>query len=92
MCKNDLELKELNTVSGGSKYTVDETVFGVQDYIGVCKTARSHNLGNGTELDNAQTLDWLWKKYVSYGLEDRLDQWGYGDIVEKYYFESPLFN
>lgn len=86
-----INLEDLSMVSGGSVYSVDESVFGVQEFIQACKTARANNLSSGIELDNNQTIDWLWKKYVRCGLEDRLDQWGYGDILSRYYFEDPRF-
>ena len=86
-----ISLDELSNVTGGSKYSVDESVRGVKEFIEVCKTARANNLSNGSQLDSNQALDWLWSKYLSYGLEDRLDCWGYGDILERYYFEDPHF-
>lgn len=87
----EISFEDLNMVSGGSMYSVDERVWGVQDFIEDCKTARANNLSSGTALDNNQTLDWLWSKYKSRGLEDRLTEWGYGDILERYYFENALF-
>ena len=86
-----ISMEELNNVSGGSKYSVDESVLGVQEFIEVCKTTRANNLSSGKVLDSNESLDWLWKKYLSYGLGDRLDCWGYGDILERYYFEDPRF-
>ena len=87
----EIDIEDLSTVNGGIRYSVDESVFGVQEFIQVCKEARANNLSNGTPLGSNQALDWLWSKYRSHGLEDRLDEWGYGDILERYYFENPMF-
>ena len=87
----ELDLDDLSTVTGGSMYSVDESVWGVQEFIEKCKAARSNNLSNGVALDSNEALDWLWGQYLRHGLGDRLDEWGYGDILERYYFENPRF-
>ena len=87
----ELNIQDLSMVSGGVRYSVDESVFGVPEFIAKCKEARANDMSNGTALGSNSALDWLWGQYVSHGLEDRLDEWGYGDLLERYYFENPMF-
>ena len=37
---NEINLEAMSMVSGGSMYSVDESVFGVQEFIEKCKTER----------------------------------------------------
>ena len=46
----ELDLDDLSTVTGGSMYSVDESIGGVQEFIEKCKAARSNNLSNDVAL------------------------------------------
>lgn len=73
---NEINLEAMSMVSGGSMYSVDESVFGVQEFIEKCKTERANNLKNGSALDSNAALDYLYDQYRKHGLDDRLDEWG----------------
>ena len=88
---NEIKLIDLNIVTGGSLYAIDECVWGVPEFILDCKTARANNLNNGTPLEDTQTIDRLRARYRSHGLVRRLGQSSFDDIVERYYFENALF-